>query len=76
MVLSIIMQYNVLKEVTEWEYPNHTYVTTNRNQRVIGYYKHHDGDYMAMKIPTRFETRRRKFVADRAKEKEWNVDSE
>jgi len=66
---------NVLREVTDWEYPNHTYVTIRRNQRCIGYYRN-NVDYVEFVKPLPFYTTRRKFEADRAKEKVWNADSE
>jgi len=70
------IKYNVLREITDWNMPSHTYVTIRRNQRVIGYYKNNADPYLPLVKPTRFETARRKFESDRVREKEWNANSE
>ena len=68
--------YNVLREVTDWEYPSHTYVTIRRNQRCIGYYKNNGEEYTEFVKMLPFSTSRRKFETDKVKEKLWNTDSE
>lgn len=69
-------RFNVLKEVTDWEYPSHTYVTINRNQKCVGYYKNNVEPYIEFKKALPFNTSRRKFESDKAREQLWNVDSE
>ena len=50
-----------LKEVTEWEYPNHTYAF--ENGQCIGYIKQGTKELLRFKQPSKqFSKSRRKFV--------------
>jgi|TARA_R110000822_G_scaffold152811_3_gene292260 hypothetical protein len=66
------MKVNVLEEITDWEFPNNTYVTVRGNQKIIGYYKLGKDPLIEFKKPINFSTSRRKFITDKTREKEWN----
>jgi len=49
------------KEVTDWEYPNHTY-GLNAQGHMVAYIKASDGEMVVMKNPSKqFSKSRRKF---------------
>jgi len=65
-------EYNVLTEITSWEYPSHTYVLTNRNTRCVAYYKNNGNKITKFRKKLPFSTSRRKFITNKALEAQWN----
>lgn len=51
----------VLKETTDWEWPNHVYFTNDSKDKIFGYVKSKDKTIVEFKKPLRFDTRKRTF---------------
>lgn len=54
-------QIDVLQEVTEWDWPNHTYHVDQKAGKIIGYVKASATDLITFKNPLGFNKARRKF---------------
>jgi hypothetical protein len=51
----------LLEEITDWEYPNHLYVTNESKSKVYGYFIKGSDKFLEFKKPFSFDTRHRKF---------------
>ena len=51
----------ILKEITDWEYPGHTYFVTDAKDKMFGYVKKSTGELQEFSKPLPFSTSRRKF---------------
>ena len=56
----------ILKEVTNWEFPNHTYEVTPGG-KIVAYRNVLTGEWTTFKKPKRFSTSRRKFITLKGK---------
>jgi hypothetical protein len=50
-----------LREITDWDYPNHTYFVDNSQSKLLGF-RPVGGQKVMYKEPMAFSTARRKFV--------------
>ena len=57
------MKYLLLEEISEWncDQKNHTYITTENKEKVVGYLIRGTATPVMFDKPMRFETRYRKF---------------
>ena len=51
----------ILKEITDWEYPGHTYFVTDAKDKMFAYIKESDTIVEEFKKPISFSTSHRKF---------------
>lgn len=65
------MKILVLKEVTDWGFPNHTYHVIVGKSKLFGYERASDGKFIQFKKPLSFSRSRRKFK----KVKEYYVEA-
>ena len=50
-----------LREITDWDYPNHTYFVDNSQSKLLGF-RPVGGQKVMYDVPMAFSTARRKFV--------------
>lgn len=55
------MKFLLLQELTDWEFPNHSYITDEKKEKAYGYFVGGTKDPVMFGKPMRFETKRRKF---------------
>jgi hypothetical protein len=55
------MTFDLLLEVTDWEYPNHTYLHRGKDGKIYGYIKSGTTDMEMFKKPMMFYKSKRKF---------------
>lgn len=51
----------VLKEITDWDTPNHVYFTNNSRDKIYAYVKASTNQLEVLKVPMKFKTGGRKF---------------
>ena len=52
----------VLKEITDWATPNHTYFTNDSKDKIYAYVKASTNQLEVLKVPLKFSTSKRKFM--------------
>jgi len=73
----------VLKEITDWDTPNHTYFVNDSKDKMYGYIKSSGVDVERFRMPIKFSVSRRKFqevenvwnfsVDDKPQGRTWTV---
>ena len=51
----------ILKEITEWDTPNHTYFTNDSKDKIYAYVRASGGEVQRFRVPMKFKTSGRKF---------------
>jgi hypothetical protein len=51
-----------LQEITQWDFPNHTYYVSDDKTKVVGYIKSGTKVLEKFLVPLRFDTRGRKYI--------------
>jgi hypothetical protein len=51
----------ILKEITDWDVPNHTYFSNDSKDKIYAYVKSSGGEVQRFKVPMKFKTTGRKF---------------
>jgi hypothetical protein len=52
----------ILKETTDWAFPNHIYYLTDNKERMIAFINSTTNEHKVFKKPIRFDMRHRTFV--------------
>jgi hypothetical protein len=52
----------ILKETTDWEFPNHIYYLDDKKEKMIAFINSTTNEHKVFKKPIRFDMRHRTFV--------------
>lgn len=55
------MKYLLIQEVTDWDAPNHIYISDETKSKVYGYFPFPSREAERFEKPMQFDTRYRKF---------------